>query len=108
MQASLSSPGAAGTETIAGTITTEVKMAPSVMGAAELRDILTIRIGLEKETVEAAGDASLSELGADSVGIIELQKVIADEYGVELPDEAAAMTLQNVLACVNAQTGEGD
>ncbi|WP_369395552.1 acyl carrier protein (plasmid) [Streptomyces sp. CG1] len=83
-------------------------MTTTMTGAAFLT-LLTTSIGLEPETPETtdtAGDATLTDLGLDSLGVIELEKVLIDEYGVELPEHAPAMSLKQILDHVNAVLGK--
>ncbi|MGW3186089.1 acyl carrier protein [Kitasatospora sp. NPDC001119] len=68
----------------------------------KLREILTAQIGLEPEVVDGAGNASLTDLGVDSIGVIELEKAVFDEYGVDLPDETSAMTIGQIIDHIDA------
>lgn len=68
-----------------------------------LHDILTTHIGLEPEQIDDA--LSLAELGIDSIGVIELEKVLQDDYGISLPDESQAMTVAEIHAHINAAPG---
>lgn len=72
-------------------------MAPDGVSPMRIKEILTTKIGLEQEILNAAGAASLSELGVDSIGVIEFQKVVSDEYGIDLPDEISAMNLTQII-----------
>ncbi|GAA3081907.1 hypothetical protein GCM10020000_79790 [Streptomyces olivoverticillatus] len=77
-------------------------MAPTGVSRSTLHDILSTNIGLEPEVIDQAGSASLADLGVDSIGLIQLQKAVFDEYGTELPDEAHAWSIHQILAHLNA------
>jgi aromatase len=77
-------------------------MAPTGVSRSALHDILTTHIGLEPETVDGAGRASLADLGVDSIGFIELQKAVAEQYGTELPDDAQAWSVDQIIDHLNA------
>ncbi|MER7770497.1 acyl carrier protein [Kitasatospora sp. NPDC096140] len=76
-------------------------MAPTGVSRSTLHDILTTRIGLESEAVDEAGSATLADLGVDSIGFIELQKAVSDEYGAELPEEAQAWSVGKIFDHLN-------
>ncbi|MFG1666845.1 acyl carrier protein [Streptomyces sp. Y7] len=78
-------------------------MAPTGVSRSTLHDILTTNIGLEPETVDAAGPVSLADLGVDSIGLIELQKAVSETYGTELPDEAHAWSVNQILDHLNSK-----
>nr|ABX71143.1 Lcz26 [Streptomyces sanglieri] len=77
-------------------------MASAGISRSVLRDILTTHIGLDPETIDGAGGASLADLGVDSIGFIELQKAVEEQYGTELPDDAQAWSLDGILDHLNS------
>ncbi|MGW2649793.1 acyl carrier protein [Streptomyces sp. NPDC001393] len=77
-------------------------MTPTGVSRSVLHDILTTRIGLSPEVVDTAGGASLADLGVDSIGFIELQKAVSDQYGTELPDDSQAWSLDRILDHLNS------
>ncbi|MCQ9184093.1 acyl carrier protein [Streptomyces sp. IBSBF 2953] len=79
-------------------------MAPTGVTRSRLHDILATHIGLEPEVVDGATDSSLADLGVDSIGLIELQKAVSDEYDTELPDEAHAWSLDQIIDHLNSTT----
>ncbi|GIM92598.1 phosphopantetheine-binding protein [Paractinoplanes toevensis] len=73
-------------------------MTAHTVSRADINRILEVNIGLEPDVIADAGSASLTDLGVDSIGIIELEKVLLDEFGIVLPDEIPAMSIADVLA----------
>ncbi|MGN5376907.1 acyl carrier protein [Streptomyces lasalocidi] len=71
----------------------------------EIYRILTTNIGLDP--ADLGGDATLSDLGVDSIGVIELEKVLEEEYGRTLPEDSPAMTINQILHHVNSTGGQG-
>lgn len=71
---------------------------------SKLRTLLTEHIGLDQQTVDGAGDISLTELGVDSIGVIELEKELFEPYGVDMPEEAPAMTITQLAAYLDGAT----
>ncbi|MGW4826634.1 acyl carrier protein [Amycolatopsis japonica] len=81
-------------------------MTTAIVSRTRLEEILVTNIGLEP--AQLSGSASLSDLGVDSIGVIELEKVINDEFGVTMPEETPAMTLDEILDHVNSAGSETD
>ena len=53
-----------------------------------VRDIIEKELGVEREKL--TDDASfIEDLGADSLDIVELVMAFEEEFGVEIPDDAA-------------------
>jgi len=59
----------------------------------KVADIVAEQLGVEKEKV--VGTATLSELGADSLDIVETVMALEEGFDVELPDDETT-TLKNV------------
>ncbi len=55
---------------------------------AKVKDIIVQQLGvdLDKVTLEAS---FVDDLGADSLDVVELVMAFEEEFGVEIPDEAA-------------------
>ena len=57
-------------------------------GEAKVKEIIVQQLGVDAEKVTA--DASfVDDLGADSLDVVELVMAFEEEFGVEIPDEAA-------------------
>ena len=56
--------------------------------SAKVKDIIEKELGVEREklTTEAS---FIDDLGADSLDIVELVMAFEEEFGVEIPDDAA-------------------
>ena len=54
----------------------------------KLQTIVSNQLGIEKEKVVPSADFT-KELGADSLDVVELVMAFEEEFGVEIPDEAA-------------------
>ncbi len=56
--------------------------------ADKVRDIIEKELGVEREKL--TNEASfIEDLGADSLDIVELVMAFEEEFGVEIPDDAA-------------------
>lgn len=73
--------------------------------ASDIVEILVRSCGLSAETAARAPQASLEELGLDSLAVLELRGVLADTYRVEIPEKAAAMSVAEIADLV-AQHGQ--
>lgn len=71
----------------------------------ELAHILTRAAGLSPAAIAEAGDASLQELGLDSLAAMELQAAVLDRYHVEIPDEPLGMSLGEITRFITARLG---
>ncbi|MEU1478304.1 acyl carrier protein [Streptomyces sp. NPDC001668] len=71
----------------------------------QLYRILATHIGLDRDAI--GGGSTLTDLGVDSIGVIELDKVLEDEFGRTLPEDSPAMTLDQILHHINSLEGEG-
>ena len=71
----------------------------------DIKHILVERIGFSDDDVPDDLDTSFSELGMDSLAIVELQLTLQQDYGVTIPDEDAhvMVTLQEAIDYVNRQ-----
>ncbi|MGI5216219.1 SRPBCC family protein [Plantactinospora sp. CA-290183] len=75
--------------------------------AAEITAILVQNCGLDAEAAAGAETASLTELGMDSLALLELQAVLADRYRVQIPEESGELSIPEVAELV-ARSGDAD
>ena len=71
--------------------------------AQRVRDIIEKELGVEREKL--TDDASfIEDLGADSLDIVELVMAFEEEFGVEIPDDAAEKiaTVNDAIAYIEA------
>ena len=61
----------------------------------DIAGILLTNCGMDPDAAAATPDASLEELGLDSLAVLELQAVVAERYRVRIPDpdEAAQLSI---------------
>ncbi|GIG91286.1 SRPBCC family protein [Plantactinospora endophytica] len=85
---------------------TQREPAASPVTAAEITAILVRHCGLAADAAAAAPNASLEELGMDSLALLELQAVVADRYRVQLPEEAGRLSIPEVAEVVAHQCEE--
>lgn len=62
--------------------------------AERLKKIVVDQLGVDAEKVQPAA-SFMDDLGADSLDVVELVMAFEEEFGVEIPDDAAE-TLQTV------------
>jgi acyl carrier protein len=55
----------------------------------KVRDIVAVQLCLEKTQVIPSANFS-TELGADSLDVVELVMALEEGFGIEIPDEAAS------------------
>ncbi|MFI7521301.1 SRPBCC family protein [Micromonospora globbae] len=67
---------------------------------AEITDILVAHCGLDAEVAARTPAASLEELGLDSLALLELSAVVADRYRVQIPEQAAQLSIPAVADLV--------
>jgi acyl carrier protein len=73
---------------------------------AQVKKIVVEHLGVEEDKVVA--DASfIDDLGADSLDIVELVMAFEEEFGVEIPDDAAEKiaTVNDAIAFIEANKG---
>ncbi len=56
--------------------------------AQKVRDIIEKELGVEREKLTDQA-SFIEDLGADSLDIVELVMAFEEEFGVEIPDDAA-------------------
>ncbi len=55
---------------------------------AKVKEIIVQQLGVDADKV-VAGASFVDDLGADSLDVVELVMAFEEEFGVEIPDEAA-------------------
>ena len=68
----------------------------------KVRDIVVDQLGVEPDEV-AIESTFIDDLGADSLDIVELIMAFQEEFGIEIPDEAAEKikTVQDVVSYID-------
>jgi acyl carrier protein len=77
----------------------------TTISRAELDTVLVEHVGLDPDDLAAPGESTLVDLGVDSIGVIELEKVLSDRYGIELPEESQSLSVARILEILN-EAGE--
>mgnify|MGYP003548219771 FL=1 len=67
----------------------------------KVRDIVVDQLGVEADEVNI-DSTFIDDLGADSLDIVELIMAFEEEFGIEIPDEAAEKikTVQDVVSYI--------
>ena len=68
----------------------------------KVRDIVVDQLGVEADEVNI-DSTFIDDLGADSLDIVELIMAFQEEFGIEIPDEAAEKikTVQDVVSYID-------
>ena len=68
----------------------------------KVRDIVVDQLGVEADEVSIES-TFIDDLGADSLDIVELIMAFEEEFGIEIPDEAAEKikTVQDVVTYID-------
>ena len=68
----------------------------------KVRDIVVDQLGVEADEVNI-DSTFIDDLGADSLDIVELIMAFEEEFGIEIPDEAAEKikTVQDVVSFID-------
>ena len=68
----------------------------------KVRDIVVDQLGVEADEV-AIESTFIDDLGADSLDIVELIMAFEEEFGIEIPDEAAEKikTVKDVVTYID-------
>ena len=68
----------------------------------KVRDIVVEQLGVEADDV-AIESTFIDDLGADSLDIVELIMAFEEEFGLDIPDEAAEKikTVQDVVSYID-------
>lgn len=75
---------------------------------SELESILVDAAGVAAAILAEAGDATLAELGLESLAVLELQAVMQDRHGVKIPEEALEMSLPEITDLVIGQLADDE
>ena len=69
----------------------------------KLQEIFANQFGLDPETITETTDI-VSDLGADSLDVVEMLMTLEDEYGITIEDEKVAemKTVADVVRCVES------
>ncbi|WP_322753675.1 acyl carrier protein [Frankia sp. Cas3] len=73
----------------------------TVVTPAQISEILVTKAGVDPGILAGNPDISLQDLEIDSLAVLELQAVIVERFGVEIPDHAVTMTVNEISAIVN-------
>lgn len=68
----------------------------------DIESILVRKVGLASQTLAAAPEDTLEDLGLDSLAVLELQIVITKQYGVEIPDESGELNVGQIVDYINS------
>ncbi len=73
----------------------------------KVRDIVVEQLGVEADEV-TIDSTFIDDLGADSLDIVELIMAFEEEFGIEIPDEAAEKikTVQDVVTYIDQNQGK--
>ncbi|HEY0698324.1 MAG TPA: SRPBCC family protein [Micromonospora sp.] len=71
--------------------------------AADIASILIRNCGLDPEAASGQPEASLEELGLDSLALLELQAVVAGRWRVGIPEDARELTIARIAELVAGQ-----
>ena len=71
---------------------------------ARVRKIVVEQLGVDEEKV-VMGASFIDDLGADSLDTVELVMAFEEEFGVEIPDDAAEtiQTVKNAVEYLDSQ-----
>ncbi|MGF7236243.1 MAG: acyl carrier protein [Frankia sp.] len=73
---------------------------------AQIREILIEKTGVDREAFSGTENLSLKELDIDSLAVLQLQAVIVDNHGIEIPEGSINMTVGAIAAFVDEYTRE--
>lgn len=74
----------------------------------QVREILVADTGVAREALNGQDRTPLADLGLDSLAMLQLQSRIERRYGVELPDDALAMSVTELVTFVDERAGRVD
>ena len=82
---------------------TAERIANGPVTSDRIEQILITKTGADPQAFEDASGLSLEELGIDSLAVLELEAVVADELGLVVPEDALGMTVAEIVAHINSQ-----
>ena len=70
----------------------------------KIKDIVVKHLGIEESKVTPESKF-IDDLGADSLDTVELVMAFEEEFGIEIPDDAAEtiLTVQNAIDYINSK-----
>jgi aromatase len=74
--------------------------------AADLTELLTAKTGADPALFVGAAHVALDDLGIDSLAVLELQAVVKQTLGLVVPDDAATMSISEIVDYINAQDAQ--
>ncbi len=80
--------------------------ARAVVTPAQISEILATKAGVDPEVFAGNDQLSLRDLEIDSLAVLELQAVILESFGVEIPENAIDMTVGEIAGVVTEGAGE--
>ena len=75
----------------------------------KVKGIIVEQLGVDADEV-TPGASFTDDLGADSLDIVELVMAFEEEFGIEIPDEAAEKIgrVQEAVSYIESQASAGD
>ncbi|GAA0543152.1 acyl carrier protein [Rhizomicrobium palustre] len=75
--------------------------------AERVKKIVVEHLNVEPDKV-VEGASFIDDLGADSLDTVELVMAFEEEFGIEIPDDAAEqiVTVKDAVAFIDAQSGK--
>lgn len=74
--------------------------------ASQIREILIEKTGVDREAFSGTEHLSLKDLEIDSLAVLQLQAVIVDRHGVEIPEGSINMTVGAIAAFLDEYVQE--
>ena len=70
----------------------------------KIKDIIVKHLGIDESKVNLESKF-IDDLGADSLDTVELVMAFEEEFGIEIPDDAAEtiLTVQNAIDYINSK-----
>lgn len=74
--------------------------------AGRVKSIVVEHLGIEEDKV-TDGASFIDDLGADSLDTVELVMAFEEEFGIEIPDDAAEkiLTVKDAITFIDANAG---
>ena len=76
----------------------------------DLGEIMVDRLGLAPDEIPVDPDTAFTDVGLDSLAVVEIQSAIQQRYGFRIPDEDAGTmtTLRETVDYVNERLGAAE
>ncbi len=81
-------------------------MAKGLVTFEDIETILVGKVGLAPQSLADNPESSLEDLGLDSLAVLELGIVVNKQYGVEIPEESAGLTVADIVDLINNSAAE--